>query len=175
MNEVDKLCYNVPGSPIYGEITAESMNKIACQMPLSNNMCLIDIGSGSGNMLRHFAMKLPVQSVVGVEVCQQRATISKAKLQRKLQIPWIIYCDDIFTWKCLPAGVTHSVSFDITFPPALVKHIQFIQKQSKTLQVVVSNHKYHDSCWGLTSKTPCKMSGSGAVRTFYMYCRINTS
>ncbi len=172
MRAISDLCYNVPGEAIYGEITKCSIQKLARNFPACDNPIMLDIGSGAGNMLCEFEHVMPLTHVFGIEASEIRATISRVVLENRLRHAFFeIICKDMFDVKQLPLGITHSVSFDMTFPPPLMAHIQKLQEQCDTLKVVVTNHKYAGNRWILHKRIPCKMVGSGSCKSFNIYLK----
>ncbi len=165
------LCYNIPGEAIMGEITEGGIAKIARTFPLSDEpITLLDIGSGAGSLLLHLSRYLLIRRMIGIEASKQRAQISRSILSTCTN-EWIIVNENMLGLSSLPDGVTHSVSFDKTFVPKLMSHIQKLQDRCPTLRLIISNHKYSEDKWRLHAQVSVKMAGSGASQTFYVYIR----
>jgi hypothetical protein len=60
------------GSPIYGEINYQSLNKLLTHLKLTSNDVLYDLGSGVGKVVIQAALASPVRSSVGVELSTAR-------------------------------------------------------------------------------------------------------
>src|SRR6185369_15061543 len=175
--ELGNLCYNVPGESIYGEITLNSIRQLTqyFSFPDDDWIHIVDIGSGAGYMLCNFAQCLLELGserkihLTGYEISAERARLSREIIPQLLEkdckdmIEWEIYQADIQKQTMLPRTVTHAVSFDKTFTPALLAHMEKLQRSCPSLTNVVSNHKYPEKYWDLVARVPCKLRGSSQV------------
>jgi hypothetical protein len=178
--ELAKLCYNVPGESIYGELTHNSIKRMTQTLSfLPQKNILVDIGSGSGYMLHDFFMAHNDLILIGFEISTIRASLSRVilkKLFKDKNVNWTIYEQDICELSQLPTGTTHSVSFDTTFTPDLMKKIERIQRNTPTLLYVITNHNtniYSEVYWTKTAQTIATLKGSHKSKTFYTYWKKN--
>jgi SAM-dependent methyltransferase len=99
MNRIYKdICgFNIPkrdelkirkskGSPIYGEINHQSINKLLDYLKLSPHDVFFDLGSGVGKVVLHTALFSPVKKAVGIELSEAR--YNEALLARKNAKIW---------------------------------------------------------------------------------------
>lgn len=75
----------------YGEITRKGVDKIIEKIlkykkDIKPSDVLVDIGSGSGKLLIHSAMRMPISTYVGVEIVTERWKYSKHILEKLLPI-----------------------------------------------------------------------------------------
>lgn len=60
------------GSPVYGEITFDSVNFLLTQLNLTKDDVFYDLGSGLGKFIYHVFLMTPVRTAVGIEFSQSR-------------------------------------------------------------------------------------------------------
>lgn len=60
------------GSPIYGEINHQSLNKLLDHLKLTSRDVFFDLGSGVGKVVLQTALVSPVKSCIGVELSTAR-------------------------------------------------------------------------------------------------------
>lgn len=178
--ELGDACYNIPLESIYGEITLGSITKLVDQLPIfKKNMCILDIGSGSGYSLCNFAKCFPNNecTLIGIEISQIRADLSLViipKIKTKNIINWNIFNQNVLTLTSLPF-CDLCFSFDKTFTFDLMEHIVSLQLQAKNLKYIISCHSnkyYRKENWNLVGKEPCRLRGSGQIISFFVYEKI---
>jgi hypothetical protein len=171
------LCYNVPDSSIYGEITKRSIQKWAEATPLDGPIHIIDLGSGSGRSMSYYASFFAPQSVIltGFEMCSQRVKLSLLILPRikpKNVLQWSIIEKDIMMIKQLPKTATHCMSFDKTFPTRLMTQIEMLQRKSNLIYVVTTKKSHYPSLyWNLLQTISSRQHGSSCGVCFYVFQR----
>ncbi len=180
------LCYNVPGESIYGEITPGSICQMLKHIKMPTKIDLLDIGSGSGQMLFKCLMclretiKFPGKLMLrGVEISSLRSELSVKILdtllnqyKKDVNLTCKLYFGDVTKWKMLPHTLTHTISFDVTFPFETMSRIEKLQRNAPALINVISNHHtniYSSKYWHEITKISCAICGSGTHRTFYIY------
>jgi hypothetical protein len=175
--ELMELCYNVPGAPIYGQFVKGSLSKWVPHMKSAGNtdVHILDIGSGSGATMCTLASLFAPHAtqLSGIELCAQRATLSRLIIPKLLPpnvTKWSVIECDVMALRTLPTGVTHSVSFDKTFPTHVMGHIEYLQHSCPSLVCVISCHKkqYTDR-WQCIAKIPSTQHGSNSVTMAYVY------
>ncbi len=60
------------GSPVYGEITYSSLNKLLSYLQLSEKDVVYDLGSGVGKVVIYMALATPVRKAIGIELSESR-------------------------------------------------------------------------------------------------------
>jgi hypothetical protein len=70
------------GSPLYGEITPTSVDKLLGHLEIGADDVLYDLGSGVGKMIIQAAMTVPLRRCVGVELSEMRHEAAKRALER---------------------------------------------------------------------------------------------
>jgi len=179
MRKLADLCYNIPETPIYGELTDRSVRKMGRLfidlMESGSTLRICDLGSGGGVMLvslHRYLQQFDVPHVLhGIEGSPQRVRISKTILSQEIvsTTPWSISQEDLEIKSNLPRGTTHTISFDSTFPEKTMQNIKRMQRNCSTLQFVVTTHKYNDTSFKLVQTISCVMHGSGSRIQFYCY------
>lgn len=178
--ELGDHCYNIPSESIYGEITAGSVIKLVSLLKIvhEKSITIMDIGSGSGYSLVHFAKAFPQNNInlIGLEISKIRAELSKTiipQIAPKNVSYWQIFETDIFKYSILPE-MDICFSFDKTFTKDLMQHIVKLQLKSK-IQFVISCHDsntYLKTEWLEIGKVPCRLRTSGQIITFYIYTSV---
>jgi len=187
MRQLASLCFNVPGASIYGEISKGSVKKwVECIQLHSQSVNkkqkrirAIDLGSGSGQTLCHFASFFAPQTIqlTGIEICPQRVDICnqiKKEIQPANVTEFDVIQQDVMLLKRLPNGCTHCISFDKTFTVPLMSHIAQLQTKCKTLEFVITCHKSYllDSPhWALLQVIRSRQHGSHCMVSFYVFQR----
>lgn len=69
------------GSPIYGEINFQSLNKLLNHLKLGNNDVFYDLGSGVGKVVIQTALTSPIKKSIGVELSLVRYEDAKKALK----------------------------------------------------------------------------------------------
>jgi hypothetical protein len=111
------------GSPVYGEITLTSLDKLFDFLKLKASDVLFDLGSGVGKVVIHTASVTPVKKAVGVELSKARHDDALAAYQNALEyFPQIkgrcqFLCGDLMEADLKQATViyTCSTAFSIKF------------------------------------------------------------
>lgn len=181
--ELADLCYNIPDGSIYGEITIGSIENLVkkCNLAEISEITLVDIGSGSGYTLCHLAASVKKHfknikniQLLGYEVCEERCKLSNIIMSQLLadvdNVSYKIYHANIAHVKTL-SGVQCCFSFDKTFGPKLMKHIEHLQRNTPSIVNVISNHKYPDMYWEKVDAVRGKLRGSKQTMNFYIYRR----
>jgi hypothetical protein len=70
------------GSPVYGEITVTSTNKLFSHLKIGKNDVLYDLGSGVGKVIIFAGLFTPVKKAIGVELSKMRHRDSLCALER---------------------------------------------------------------------------------------------
>ena len=83
------------GSPIYGEITVTSTNRLLSHLKLTNKDIFYDLGSGVGKVILFAGLFTPVKKAVGVELSKVRHQDSLLALDRAQAF------DQSLTQRCL--------------------------------------------------------------------------
>jgi SAM-dependent methyltransferase len=60
------------GSPVYGEINQQSLQKLFSLLDLTSHDVFFDLGSGVGKVILHAALFTPVKRAVGIELSKDR-------------------------------------------------------------------------------------------------------
>jgi len=77
--EPERQCVSqTGGSPVYGEITFESVNFLLNQLNLTKDDVFYDLGSGLGKFIYHVFLMTPVRKSVGIEFSQSRFDRAKS-------------------------------------------------------------------------------------------------
>lgn len=84
------------GSPLYGEINYQALNKLLSFLKLRSNDIFYDLGSGVGKVITQTLLTTPVKQAVGVELSKvrhddallalKRADEFDASIQRRVQL-----------------------------------------------------------------------------------------
>jgi len=180
------LCYNVPGAPLYGELTPAGYRRVAeilaGAVENTTKICLFDAGSGSGNALSSLVLHLRRASqgssrsmaAVGVEVDSIRCQLSRHVLAQSLpvDVPWKIVNQDILDILDMKTlGATHCYAFDKVFPPRVLRHLEELQRKSTNVVAVVTTKPkvYRANGWKLTGRTQASFRGGKGRCEFYAF------
>ena len=145
MNSISDMCYNVPGEPIYGQFTTNSIKTIAKNIDLaSNNGLVVDLGSGSCVTLCTLVDNIHgATGGVGIEVSSTRHFIASAMLNiRSPEIPPVksVYMD-LMNLESLPVNTSVVFSFDKAFVPTLLAHMKNLIDKCQSVTYVISTQK----------------------------------
>jgi hypothetical protein len=72
------------GSPIYGEITHNSVDKLLNYLDLTSKDILYDLGSGVGKVVLHTALTTRVKKVCGIELSETRHNDAVLALEKAM-------------------------------------------------------------------------------------------
>lgn len=119
------------GSPIYGEINYEALNKLLGYLKLGHEDVFYDLGSGVGKVIIQTLLKTPVKRAVGVELSKTRHLDAKLAVKRACAFaPDIkervrLINKDLLTVDLKPATViyTCSTAFSQAFMNKLTKRL----------------------------------------------------
>lgn len=114
--------------------------------------------------------------VTGIECSQLRHDIASEITPGLLRsgVACELILQDIMDLTALPANTTHTIAFDLVFPTRLVRHIEKLQRQIRSLQIVVTccgRDVYDEGFWDLVDTCPMRMRGSGSGFTWSLYTR----
>ena len=170
--ELANLCYNVPGQPIYGELTKHSVSRILELDPLPVDH-LVDLGSGSGRTLLHMRRHLgPVVALSGLEVSQTRLEIARAIVPADVAV--MHHCD-MSKHIVFPNDVTHTYAFDKAFTADLMANVHDAQLAAPNLcSVFTTNpgiYRSHPDHWEHVASTSVRMVGGAGSCTACLFHR----
>lgn len=119
------------GSPVYGEINHQAMNKLLNYLKLGPQDVFYDLGSGVGKVIIQTLLTTPVKLAVGVELSTtrhnyaQRAVKRAAKWDPSIKNRVRLINKDLLTIDLKPATViyTCSTAFSQTFMNKLTKRL----------------------------------------------------
>lgn len=77
----EKLIRSSKGSPVYGEITQKSLEKLFDYLKINKEDILYDLGSGVGKVVLLAAINTPVKKAIGVEISKERFLKAKEALK----------------------------------------------------------------------------------------------
>jgi SAM-dependent methyltransferase len=131
------------GSPIYGEINHQALNKLIDYLALTENDVFYDLGSGVGKVVLHVAMCSPVKKAVGVELSLARFHDARNALTRALDfMPELkkrvdFVHDDLQNVDLKKASVIYSCStaFSQKFMNLLVKNLAIYKHNFRLLSL----------------------------------------
>lgn len=119
------------GSPVYGEINHESVNKLLKYLNLKSDDIFFDLGSGVGKLVLHAALATPVMKAYGVELSMSRYLDALAA--KKLATSWFpniqnrceFLNEDLLNVDLSKASVIYSCStaFSEAFMKKIVAHL----------------------------------------------------
>ncbi len=182
----NSLAYGTPDSPIYGEITENSLKKIYERMELDGNSILCDVGSGTGSPSIYACCRYPGLVSYGFELMGSRWWISQIILQSMLKDPLtseaasrvMLTHTDLSDLKDF-GPCTHIFSFDTGFPAsALESFAKAFNARGNQVKIFASFQKLEKLQGAgfkhleLYEKLSVKMSGSGEGKQIMFY-RIN--
>lgn len=81
----EKLVRQSKGSPVYGEITHQSICKLLDYLNLSNRDIFFDLGSGVGKVVLQVSLLSKVKRAIGVELSTTRYQEANLALTRSLE------------------------------------------------------------------------------------------
>jgi hypothetical protein len=70
------------GSPLYGEITPMSVQRLLARLDLTPRDAFYDLGSGIGKVVVQAAMTVPLKKCVGIELARSRVLIARSVLRK---------------------------------------------------------------------------------------------
>lgn len=131
--------------PVYGEITAGSLQKIVNFMKercgFDESSAFVDIGAGLGKPNFHVAVDPGVKLSYGIEVEELRWVLSLQNLQGLLNKNAVtntfMHCTDVTALGSLEP-FSHVYMFDVGFPPDVLVSIANTFNQSTTARTLVS-------------------------------------
>lgn len=141
------------GSPVYGEITVTSTNKLFSHVKLTNKDVLYDLGSGVGKVVLYAGLFSRVKKAIGVELSAVRHQESLLALKRAHEVDAHIAkrCQfqnaDILTLDLSPASViyTCSTAFSLDFMRKLTAHLASFTHNFRLISLQeLPNTRYFD-------------------------------
>lgn len=119
------------GSPVYGEINHQALNKLLDYLKLGPKDVFYDLGSGVGKVIIQTALTTRVKLAVGIELSGTRHDSAKQALDRAIEMHPMLknrvrfLQKDLLTVDLKPATViyTCSTAFSESFMNKLTKHL----------------------------------------------------
>jgi ribosomal protein L16/L10AE len=119
------------GSPVYGEITHQSVNKLLDYLNLGTKDIFFDLGSGVGKVVLQTALITPIKKAIGIELSEVRHKDAISALEKAMQwVPDIYHkCEfrnaDLMTQDLSQATVIYSCStaFSLGFMKKITKRL----------------------------------------------------
>jgi len=124
------------GSPLYGEITPASVDRLLSHLGVGEDDVLYDLGSGVGKMVIQAAMTVPLRACVGVELSKMRheAAVQALAQARKEGLVLARRCElrneDLLETGLSDATVVYTCStgFSLRFMRSLTKKLSRLRK-----------------------------------------------
>lgn len=125
------------GSPVYGEITPASVDRLCAYLDMGPRDVFYDLGSGVGKLVNHVAMTVPVKRCVGIELSRSRVKAARSVLRRLraegrvVAARTVFRCEDLLDADLSDATViyTCSTAFNGRFLRKICRKVRALERE----------------------------------------------